>query len=161
MRKQGFTIVELLVFMGILSVFLGVLTQVFHSALDVQLETAATASVDLTGNYLFNRLEYDIRRATGIETPSAPGQTSSSLALDIGGVDYTYSILGSSLQLANDLGSFSLTDVNTQVSNLSFTRRGSGSGNDAIEISFTLTSTATTTAGESESRQLQTSVSLR
>ena len=88
--KKAMTVIELLVFMGILSVFLVILTQIFQQSLDVQLESSASSSVNLTGNFLLHRLEYDIRRASAITTPGAAGQTTSTLSLVIGGVTHTY-----------------------------------------------------------------------
>lgn len=160
-RQAGFTIIELLVFMGILSVFLVVLTQIFQQALDIQLESTGSSGVDLTSNYVLHRLEHDVRRAASITTPASVGQTSPSLALVIGGATYTYALAGTTLTLTNDLGTFALTDPLIGVTDLSVTRRGSGTGNDSLSVSFTLTSVTITTAGTPQTRQVNTTISLR
>jgi len=159
--KRSFTIIELLIFMGIFGSFLAILTQIFQSALDVQLETSASSGVELPANYLLYRLEYDVRRAASITTPASPGQSASTLVLVIAGDTHTYSLAGSTLQVVNSQGAISLTDSAVLVSDFSVTRRGSGTGNDALTISMDLTSATQTTSGAAANKSVSTTISLR
>ena len=165
---NGFTLVELLVFMGIFSILIVVLTQIFLSALNVQLETQATSSVQQDGRYILARLAYDINRAKNITEPATPGTSSHQLQLTIGGSNYKYAAIGNLLRLTVDtdtpvqLNSFQTTISN--ISDLNFKRVGAGSTNgttkDSIQINFTLTSSSKSQSG-AEVKTFQTAAGLR
>jgi type II secretory pathway pseudopilin PulG len=161
MQKSGYTLIELLLFMGILAIFLAVLTQIFTSTLDVQLESSNNSSVDQAKAFLLSRLQYDIHRSTSIVTPASPGQSSSTLVLNIGGVATTYQVINNQFTITNNQGTDILSDVTTQASNFQVTRIGNGTSNDTVEITLTLTSTTQSSAGIAETRQLNTTYSLR
>lgn len=143
----GFTLVEILIYMGIMAVFVTVLTNIFLSVLETQVESSATSLVEVDGRYVLSRLIYDIHQAAGITTPASPGQSSSSLVLN----SHSFDVSNGALLID---GTDNLTGVDTTVSNFSVTRLGNGLGNDTLQISFDLTSGA-------ESRNYQTTVSLR
>lgn len=138
--KKGFTLVELLLYMGLLAIFLVITTQLFTAILDVQLGSVATSSVEGDSRYIFNRISFDITRAGSIVTPASIGSTTSSLTLTIGGVANTYSLNGTNLVLINDSGTNPLNSFDTSVTNLSFLRLGPTNGKDSIQIKFTITS---------------------
>ena len=98
-QRAGFTLVELLLYMGLLTVFLTGLTTLFVASLETQLEGQAVSIVAQEGQYLLQRLEYDVYRADAITSP-APGNSGSSLVLSIGGQTYTYQPSGETLELA-------------------------------------------------------------
>lgn len=159
---KGATLVELLIYMGILSLFLGVLTSLFATSMDIQTESSATTSVDRDANYIFARLSYDLHRAESISTPASIGATNASLVLVIDGVTYTYSVDGAgNLTYTNPLGTFNLNSYDTTLSNLSFVRYGNVGGiEDTIRVSFTITSVFTPNRGI-ESKNVQTTIGLR
>lgn len=162
LRKQGFTLVELLIYMGILSILLGILTNIFVSALDVQLESEATTSVAEDSNYILSKLTYDLHRAQSIAIPNTLGGTAGNFQIVIGGVNYTYNIDGNSnLVLTNNLGTNNLNGYDTSISNLSVTRLGNaGKIEDTLDISFDITSRVKRHKGF-EAKNLKTNLSLR
>ena len=83
--KKAFTLIELLIFMGILAALLGILSQILASALAVQVESQTASSVHSDGRYLLSRLTYDVRRASNITSPASAGLTSPTLTLTISG----------------------------------------------------------------------------
>lgn len=155
---KGFSLVELLVYMGLLSVLVGVLSMVFASIVDVQLRSESASSVDQNGRYILSKLLYDVRSATSVSTPASPGNTSSTLQMLVNNITYTYSLNGTNLQLVNNYGTNVLNGYDTQVSAVSFKRLGAGDSNDTIQVSFTLTS-ITQPHGRAESRTFQTTLS--
>lgn len=68
-RQAGFTLVELLLVMGIFAILLAVITDMFVSVLNVQTEAKANTSVTQDGRYILSKLSYDISRATTVTTP--------------------------------------------------------------------------------------------
>jgi type II secretory pathway pseudopilin PulG len=159
--QKGVTLVELLLYMGILTILLTTLTSIFVSALDVQSESQATSSVEQDGNYLLARLSYDIHRAKSISIPAANGTSGNSFRIVIGGVNYTYSVDGNNnLILTENSGSYNLNNYNSGISNFSVKRLGNGNVEDALRINFTVTSRVRRTSGF-ETRDFQTNLTLR
>src|SRR3989344_7373669 len=120
--SKGFTLIEIILYMALLSIFLLTLTDIFVSILDVQLESDATSAVEQDGRYILSRIAYDIPRASDITTPGAIGQTRSNLRMTIGPETYEYTESGGNLQLINDLGTNNLNGSETAISNPSFQR---------------------------------------
>lgn len=160
MNKKGFTVVELLLYLGLLTIFTVILTRIFTAILDVQLESVATSAVEGDSRFIFSRLAYDINRADSIVTPNAPGVEADSLTLMMGTIANTYSINLNNLMLANDNGAHQLNGYGTQISNLSFMRLGNENGKNSIRITFTITSTVQEVSGP-ETKIVETTIGIR
>lgn len=158
--RLGFTIVELLIFFGLTSIFLTVLTDLFVSIFDVKRESEATSAVDQDGRFILERLIYDVSRASAIQIPSSIGGSASSLAMTIAGNTYTYDLSSGVLNLTNNSGVMRVNSSQTNVSNLEFVRIGDDVGNETIRASFTLTSVVARNSG-SEVRSFQTTIGRR
>ena len=139
--QRGVTLIELMITMGLLSIFLVILTTIFTSSVDMQIQTTSYAAVTSDGRYSLARLAYDIRRASAITTPTAAGDTGSSLTLTIDGTDYTYAIDSNRLALTVGGDTSYLTTDKTVTSALSFHKLGNGS-QESVQYSFTVTGNA-------------------
>ncbi len=159
-KNRGFTIVEMLLYIGLLSIMITIMTGLFTSLLDVQLESEAASFVEADSRFLFSRFAYDIARATSITTPATLGSSSSSMTLLIDGVTYTYTIDNGALVLSSAMGTSTLTSFGTQISDITFTRLGNLDGKHAIQIHFTLASITERVSGPEE-KTVQTTISLR
>lgn len=157
---KGMTIMELLLYMGLLALFLTILTQMFLTSLDIQLESEANASVDQDGKYILARLNYDIARASSITIPSTSGSQAATLELIANGVTYQYALTGANLTLTDNTGSYRLNGVNSRITGLQFVRRGNAGGRPAISVSFAVRSTITQAKGE-EAQIYQTTFGTR
>ena len=144
-KERGFTLVEVIITMGLLSIFLVVLATIFTASVDVQVRSRGYSSVSSDGRYLLARLDYDIARASAVTTPSSLGSSSGSLVLTIGGSTYTYAISGTGLQLTTPAGSGMLTSSDDAITSVSFTKLGNAGGLETIRYAFTLTSKNTQT----------------
>lgn len=145
---KAFTLVEILIYMGLMALLITVLTNIFLSVLETQLESASVSAVEIDGRYVLSRLIYDIHPAAGLVTPSAAGQTATSLQLVN---THSYSVSDGVLYID---GTSRLNSIDTQISNFSVTRIGNNVDNDTLQISFTLTSST-------QSQNYQTTVSPR
>jgi len=166
LSRKGTTLVELLLYMGILAILLTVLTSIFVSVLDVQSESNAVSSVEQDGNYILARLNYDIHRAQNINIPTANGEVNSIFQIVIDGVNYTYNIDGNNnlvLTFINN-GILEINNLNSygsSVSNLSVERLGfTGGKENSLRITFTLTSRTKRISGF-ETKSFETNLSLR
>ena len=78
-NQKGFTLIELIIFMGLFSIIITILTSLFAATVQQQMSTQALSSSESDAAYLLARLEYDIDRATSVNEPFAIGETSSNL----------------------------------------------------------------------------------
>lgn len=154
LQRAGFTIIELLLSIGLLTILLGVLTNLLLTTLDIQLRSASSSQVEQDARYLALRLTYDVHRASAITVPVLDGQSDTVSTVIIDGSTHAFSIQNGSLSLASPLGTDPLTSVGTIVSGFLVTRIGNMNGDDTLRFEFTLTS-------GTETKDYQTSVGLR
>lgn len=159
-NKSGFTLVELIVYMGILSMLLVVFTDIFTSILDTQLSSQRTSSVAQDGRYIYSRLIYDINRAQGVILPANLGDVSVSLQATISGTLYTYALAGGNLTVTDNTGTYALNSYDTTISGLQFTRLGNASGKHTFRINFNVTGRIPM-HGTTEVKAFQTTAGLR
>lgn len=158
LSPKGFTIIELVVYMGTLAIFLTIITQVFASILDVRTRTEATSSLEQDSRYILSRLLYDIQRAQAISEPNSLGDTSIRLIVTIDGMPHTYQLQGNDFTLTDDTGTYSLNSSGTIVSGLNFQRLGAAlTGRNTIRVNLTVTSVSTATVTR-ETKNIQTTI---
>lgn len=158
----GFTLVELLLYMGILIIFMSVLAGLFSMTVDLQLEASANTGLDRDAQFIFARLAYDIHRADSIDLPLATGSPSSTLGFSVNGTNYTYSLdSNGNLLYVDGTGNFVLNSYDTQLENLVVTKIGNIGGiEDTVKISFTLKSTTYQRKGL-EAKDFETTIGMR
>jgi Tfp pilus assembly protein PilW len=148
--QAGVTLIEMLLYMGIFSILLMVMVQLFGSIVNINLESQANAAVSQDGRYILSQMTYTLRQATTYTLPATLGTNGVQLQFSTGAKTYTYSLssdpLGQQKLLVNDgTTTEQLNSYGTTVSNLSFVRLKSttttGTPKQTITISFTLTST--------------------
>jgi hypothetical protein len=140
--QRGVTLVELLLYMGLFSGFLVLLSGLFISILDVQQESVDTARIEQDSQYLFSRLQYDLLRADDVLQPAENGQSDDVLVLLIDDVELVYMLDGSRVSISSASSAFRpLTSPEVTASNLSFQRLGNEEGYPSIRAELTLQST--------------------
>lgn len=159
--QNGFTLVEMLIYMGLLSIFLVTLTDIFVSVLDIKAESEATSSVEQDGRFIIERLSYDVSRASSVTQPASIGASGNTLSLVIGGVTYSYSISSNNLQLTNDLGINNLNSSESQIPSVTFQRIGNSGGKDTIKVTFVVNSVTQRRGAGAETRTFQVAVGRR
>lgn len=158
--SSGFTLMEIVIYMGLLSIMLVILTGIFLSTLDAQLESQTISSVQQDGRFILSRLIYDINRAQDILTPVNIGDSGNTLVLSIDGVNYNYDLVNGILRLNINNIINSLNGFDTTISNLTFQRLGKIGGKNSIKVGFTIASKTQRTMG-AEIKDYQTTVALR
>jgi type II secretory pathway pseudopilin PulG len=158
--QKGVTLIEMLLYMGLLTIFMSVLTTIFTAILDVQFDTRAITSVERDGKFILSKLLYDMHSASSITTPSSLGQTSTSLQIVKNSTVYTYALTAQNLTLTDSTGTNQLNGFDTNVSNLTFTKIGNINGKHTVRIQFQLTSKTKRDKGF-ETRNFSTTIGLR
>ncbi len=141
--SKGMTLIELILYMGILLLLLTVLSSIFSAIVDVQLNSSSLSNVDQDGTYLLAKFTHDVASSSAILVPTNPGNQTSTLQLTINSINYTYSLNNSgNLQVVNNSTNETnvLNSYSTSVSGLTFTRIGNGGSNDTVQMSYTITS---------------------
>lgn len=155
-HQKGVTIVELLVYVGLLSIFMVVLLDVFTSILGAKLESQSTSSVSQDTRYILAKLNYDILNADSISAPAAFGISSNTLTLVSGGNYYEYSVDGSGSLNIKDYSSGDTKKLNggdSEITDISFTKLGNSAVSNnkpTVKISFTVRSLVQQPSGPEE-----------
>ena len=160
--KKGFTIIELLIYLGLFTMFLTVTTTLFASGLDASSQSEAGSAIEQDGRFIISRLSYDIKRSQSIVVPSTLGGQSSSLQLTIASQNNAYSIdQNHNFILTNNLGVNALNSYDSSVSSFLVTRLGNvGKVEDTLKIIITLQSKTKTVTGV-KTKTFQTTVAKR
>jgi type II secretory pathway pseudopilin PulG len=159
-NSAGFTLIELAIYLGVLSILLLVLSSFFNSALDGLLNSQATSPTEQDSKFILNRLMYDITNADSLTTPVSPGDQGQTLQLVRNGITYTYTQTGGNLTISDNVGTDVLNSPQATISNLSFKRIGYTAEKPTVQIIFTVTSVTTAKSGK-DTQNFQTTVSLR
>lgn len=158
--QAGFSLVELLLYMGLLSIFLVVISTFFVSILDVQSRAISTSSLEENSKYISSRLKYELRTADTATNSATLGVTTSSFSVVKNNVDYTFSLSGTTLERASSSATVALHDDDIQVSDFSVRRIGNEGVNDTFQISYTLRSLMQV-GGDADQKSYQVTVGLR
>ncbi len=154
--KKAFTIIELMLYMGIFSILIAVLSGMFVSIMELQLSTHSNSEVTQAQNYIFSRLQYDLYRTQSITVPALPGNSGSVLTLSIGGQPYTYQISGNNLVL----NSYILNSPDVSITDFIVTSLGTA-GKPNVRINLTVQSNVTPLNKSPESVTLTQSFTLK
>ncbi len=160
-QAAGFTLVELVIYMGLFLMMLVVLTELFSSSLALRLDASATSRVQQDIHFFLTRLRYDAARASSISLPAAAGGSGTTLTLVIDGNSYSYQAVDNDLILASPAGSDQLNSPEIKIENLSFTRLGDSSNHDTIQVRMTVTSSLELSGNRLEQQTIQTTLGLR
>lgn len=154
---RGFTVVELLLAMGILTILMTIIMRVFVELVETRLESQATSAVVTDSRFILERLDYDTRRADSVATPANPGDSGSTLELVVEGTSYSYSLSGGNLILTRGAVSEQVNSAGTRVTSASFTKVGGATGNVNVKVEIGLESVTETVAGK-ETTELRTTI---
>lgn len=137
--KSGFTLIELILYMGIFSILLFVLTDIFISSLKIKTSAESTAVINQDGRFIFSKLANDINNSNSISAP-ALGATASTIDLILYGIPETIRFNNGNIELVTGGNTYVLNSIDSQITNLAFTRLGNANGKNTIRINLTLQS---------------------
>ncbi len=166
-KNRGFSTIELILYIGLTGMLLGVMSQVFLTIIGVRVSSTQTTAVQQDSRFILARLSHAIRRADVILSPSI-GVASSSMTLQINENGNTiteqYSWDGQNIWIITATNSSQLNSNRTVVSDFSLSRNGTSStdpaGADTITVSLSMDGNAEITTGQ-QSIQVQTTVGQR
>lgn len=162
--QNGFTMIELLLYMGIFSILLVVLLDLLTMILGAHTESQATSAVDQDGNYIMTKIAYNIHRATTIN-PSTYAVSSNNLELTGTSFDETFAVDGNNNLVVTDNTvtppvSYQLNGPDT-TANITFTPFGNTGGKASVQIKLILTSRLKQKGGVVQQQEFDTTVAMR
>ena len=157
---KGFTLVELIIYMGLLTVLILIFTDIFVSIIDNQMGSKNTSNVADDGRYVYSRFIYDVGRAQQILEPVGYGSTSASLRLIAGNENITYQLINGNLLVTDNTGTHQLNGYGSTISGVLFTKVGTDSAKNTVRINFTI-SGLIDIRGLDEQQIFQTTAGLR
>ena len=153
--KSGFTLVEMLITMGIVSVLFVVFAQLAGGIFALQLQSGNYASLTQDYRYLLTRLSYDVGRANSLIVTD-----SSTLDLTISATNYRYHWDGTNLTLTVG-GAELLNSPATSLSAFSLTSNTELGGHPSVTVATTLTTTYSLPNQSSLSLPFNTTLGIR
>jgi type II secretory pathway pseudopilin PulG len=156
----GFTIVELLIYMGLMAIFITVLLGIFTAALKTKLATQSTSNISQDSRYILSKLSYDINNADSVTSPIL-GATNDSLQIVTSGSVSTYAINGGNLVKTADGVSANLNGMDTQLDSISFKNIGNPGGKPTIQVIYTVRSKIIIQGGGTETQTINTTIGTR
>ncbi len=157
--KKAFTLIELIIFMGIFSILIFILADIFISSLKTKTASESSAAINQDARFIFAKLSSDINNANSINSP-ALGSSSSTIDLVLYGIPETIRLNNNNIELVTAGNTYVLNSINSRITNLAFTRLGNDPGKNTIRINLTLQSRAIVN-NNPEVISLETTIGLR
>jgi type II secretory pathway pseudopilin PulG len=141
-KKKGFTLLEVLLYVAILSTILVTITSFLFAMLQFNVRGNVTTEVEQQGVQVMQLITQSVRSSEGINSPLL-GTTSNTLSLvtDDTGLNPTiYELNNTSLQLTEGINlSEILTNDKVEVTDLTFRNIGRPDTDGIVRVEFTLT----------------------
>lgn len=160
-KQKGITLIEVILYIALLSIFILVLLDIFMGGLNLQFESQATSAVQTDGQFIMARLMWDLKNADSLTAPAALGGSSSTLVFISSGISYTYSLSGGILSLSRSGETLALNSLESNISSITFTRLGNVGGKPTIKVDFTINGNTIKSGNNIETRTYQTTFGLR
>lgn len=135
--NKGVTIVELIIYLGLSTIMLVILSQLFVAILEESVKVQNYSSVQTDGRYVLGRLKMQLNNADSVSVPANLGDSSGELILAQSGITYHYYVTNQQLYLNDGTGDYLVSDPDTQITDVLFTRTGNADGKPVILIEFT------------------------
>ena len=138
---KGFTLIELIIYSAIISLFLVVASAFAWQIIQGSLKAEAYQEVEQNANFSLGKIVHALRNSSEVVEPNKSGESSSQLRLNMQDAVKTptiFEIAGQSLTIKEGgTGPFSLTSDLVEIANLNFTNL-SFSNSETIRIEITV-----------------------
>ena len=149
--QQGYTLVELLLYITLLGAMLGAVSLFVVQLLSARVKSETIAEVEQQGSRVMHLISQTIRNAQAITSPTT-GSNAASATIDVVTVadDPTvFDLAGGAIRITEGAGApVALTGSTITASGLDFDNRSRASTPGTLRIEFTLTRTTTSSRNE-------------
>ncbi|MFH1253110.1 MAG: prepilin-type N-terminal cleavage/methylation domain-containing protein [Candidatus Uhrbacteria bacterium] len=139
-KQRGFTLVELILYIGLSAVILSSLGTMINISYQVRARQQVTAEVEQQGTVVTQIVSQIIRNASSITSPVAGASATSAVMAvsDVSKTPTTFSLSGTAFQLTENATVTALTNDQVQVSALSFKNLSAATTPGTVKFQFTL-----------------------
>ncbi len=159
-KPSGFSLVELLIYMGLSSIILTVVAGLFVAVLESQLRSEQSSIMEQDSRYLIAKLSYEITQADELLIPAILGESANQLQLATSGQPVILELDNQDLEITKNGLVYQLNHSLTTVDNFQVTRLGNEEGQPVIQVNLTLSSQIQA-EGQPSTKDYQITVSLR
>lgn len=158
-KRAGFTLIELIIFVGIFAVAMGAFMSVFTDVSGVAIRQSSTAEVQSQSQFLLQTIQYYVERSSLVEMDADSTSNTLRLRMSAASEDPTIiSLSGNAVQIQiGSAGPQTITSNKVEVSDLAFTKRSNPGGKDSVAVSFSV-AFATDNRAQSFAQSARTSV---
>ena len=149
--RKGTTIVEVLLYLGLISIFLVIMVDVFVTGANFKLESESTSAVQRDSQFILAKMMNEVSNSASLNV------SGNSLILSTG----TYSLSGGNLVFTQAGTSTNLNSLETSITNISFTQLGNVDGVPTARVSFDIESNIVKQGNIKETRSFTTTLGLR
>jgi prepilin-type N-terminal cleavage/methylation domain-containing protein len=122
-NQRGFTLLELILYIGILAIVMVVIVNIFVALSKGNGNVEARTDVDSNLRYALEKINQDVRAASSVTTPASAGATSSTLVMTVSGSTITYDVSSGQLRRQVNAGTpVTITPTTVTVAAPTFTR---------------------------------------
>jgi type II secretory pathway pseudopilin PulG len=158
-KQKAFTLVEIILFMGLFSILLFVMLDLFTVSLQIKTKAESVSSIHQDGRYILEKVMNDLNNSQFIISP-ALGNSSNTLQFVLYGSPRTYRLNNNNFEYIDDTGTHVLNSYDTQITQLSFSRYGNTNGRNTLSVNITLRSLITHNNTQ-DTASFQTTVGLK
>lgn len=141
MRKSGFTLIELALYIALAAVILFGTSAMMSLIFDARIKDTVVNEVEQQGDSALQIMTQSIRNATAVNYPTA-GNSSSTLSIDTVTAAKNPTIFnlanGAILMKEGTAGAVALTNPQVIISSLNFQNLAQASANDNLRVSFAI-----------------------
>ena len=165
-HQQGFTLIQMALYIAVSSIILFTASGVLINLLELKEKARVTAEVDQQGQFVLQKISQLVRNAEAITAPT-PGSSGASLTLDVvtAGDDPTVIALSSgTVQITEGAAAaVDLTSSQVEVTSLTFENASTANSDyGSIRVTIAIEHSSTSNRNEySYAQTMQTSISLR
>lgn len=133
--KQGFTLIETMIYMGLLAMILLVITNLMITTSVFSQEETARIEIQQTGRYQLEKIVRDLENTTAISTPSDASPTNNLVVTTSGG-QISYQLSGNNLTRQTISSTENTNSNQVKIDSVNFRRIGNAGGKPTIEITI-------------------------
>jgi type II secretory pathway pseudopilin PulG len=137
--KNGFTLLEIVIFVGMFSLVVVAFMSIFVSVSQVTLRQTSASEVASQSQFLLQTIQYYVERSNNIEMPADTATTTLRLRMPSNVEDpTTIQLSGTSVTIqSSSTPAKVLTSSKVNITNLQFTKRLNAYGHDSVAVTFT------------------------
>jgi type II secretory pathway pseudopilin PulG len=138
-RSEGFTLIEILLFVGIFSLVVVAFMSIFVSVSQVTVRQSSAAEVAAQSQLLLQTIQYYVERSSFIDIVPDIETSQLTLRMSTSTEDTVYVYIEDDrVTMESSEGARYITSPKVKASNIAFTRRTNTNGHDSLAVSFVM-----------------------